>query len=280
MSDFALRLIIYLSSAFVLSFVLCLMIYRFPREKNVIKFEAVCPKCGEKASIWRFIPFFGYIFARGKYKCCDEKMSISRLLVPVFLLGLCALSIWIVDADFADFDKLFPKNFENASAYLEAHRILLCLFSAIMLVVIFSDFETFIIPDTCHIVTIILGILAIVFKMTSVLSGILGGVIFFVSFFVIQRIAIRLTQNEDALGGGDVKLMGVCGLFLGADKCLLGLLIGAFSAFLIEGILILLKVKKRGEGVAFGPYLAIGMIIAAFVGNFILGSWYNLLQIG
>ena len=257
------RYIIYICSAYLLSFVLCLMAYRLPREKNVIKYQAVCDECEEHVSWWRFIPLFGYIFARGKYGKCGHKMSISRLLIPLFAMGLAAFTVFQV------------KDCDKAK---EMYRIIVLLFSLTMLVVVFTDFETFIIPDTCHVIVIILAILAMVFGYTDVLWGILGGVIFFVSFYVIAWIAIKKTGNKDALGGGDIKLMGVCGLFLGASRCLLGLLMGSLAAFLIEGILLITKLKKE-RGVAFGPYLAIGMMVAAYYGETILNAYNKLLGI-
>lgn len=255
------RYLIYIGAAYLISFLLCLMIYRLPREKNVIKYQALCDECEEKVDWWRFIPLFGYIFARGKYGPCGHKMSVSRLLVPIIAMGLAALSVFSV------------KDCENAK---EMYRIIVLLFSLTMVIVIFTDFETFIIPDTVHVIVIILAILAMIFKYTSVLWGILGGIIFFVSFYLIAWIAIRKTGNKDALGGGDIKLMGVCGLFLGASRCLIGLLIGSFAAMLIEGFLILTKIKKKG-GVAFGPYLAMGMMVAAFYGDAILQAYNHML---
>ena len=256
------RYLIYIGAAYIVSFILCLMIYRLPREKNVIKYQAVCDECEEHVSWWHFIPLFGYIFAKGKYGPCGHKMSISRLLVPIFAMGLAALTVFTV------------KDCENAT---EMYRIIALLFTLVMLVIIFTDFETYIIPDTCHVIVIILAILAMVFKYTDVLWGILGGVIFFVSFYVIAWIAIRKTGNKDALGGGDIKMMGVCGLFLGAGKCLLGLLIGSLLGFIFEAII--LRKFRQDKGVAFGPYLAIGMIIATFHGDVIINAYNHLLGI-
>jgi len=258
------RYLIYIGAAYVISFILCLMIYRLPREKNVIKYQAVCDECEEHVSWWHFIPLFGYIFSKGKYGACGHKMSISRLLVPIFAMGLAALTVFTI------------KDCETYNA-TELYRIIVLLFSLTMLIVVFTDFETYIIPDTCHIIVIILAILAMVFKFTDVLWGILGGVIFFISFYVIAWIAIKKTGNKDALGGGDIKLMGVCGLFLGAGKCLLGLLIGSILGFVLEGI-ILRKIRKE-KGVAFGPYLAFGMMIAAFYGDVIINAYNHLLGI-
>jgi len=259
------RYLIYMGAAYIISFVLCYMIYRLPRGKNVIKYESKCPECEEKSGFWRLIPLFGYIFARGKYKC-GHKISLSRLLVPIFAIGIAALTVFIVP----DCEKY---------GATEMYRIIVCLFCLTMLIIVFTDFETFIIPDTCHIIVIILAILAMVFGFTDVLWGILGGVIFFVSFYVIAWIAIRKTGNKDALGGGDIKLMGVAGLFLGASRCLLGLVIGSLAGFLIEGILLMTKIKNREKGVAFGPYLAIGMMIAAFYGQMIINAYNHMLGI-
>jgi len=257
------RYLIYMGAAYLLSFLLCFLIYRLPREKNVIKYESICPECEEKVSFWRFIPFFGYIFARGKYGKCGHRLSVSRLLVPIFAIGLAALTVFTI------------KDCETFNA-TEMYRILVILFSLVMVIIVFTDFETFIIPDTCHVIVIILAILAMVFKFTSVLWGILGGVIFFVSFYAIAWLAIKKTGNKDALGGGDIKMMAVCGLFLGAGRCLLGLLIGSMAGLIIEGILFATKVRKE-RGVAFGPYLAIGMMIAAFYGDAIIQAYNHLL---
>lgn len=255
--------IIYMASAFILSFFLCMMIYRLPREKNVIKYESVCPSCEEHVGAYHFIPFFGYLFRKGKYKCCDAKMSISRLLVPLLTIGLFALCVW---------------RGEDCSNAKEMYRILMCLFSAVMLIVIFTDFETMIIPDSYHVVIIILAILGMVFKYTTVVSALSGAAVFFVAFYVIAAIAERKTGKE-ALGGGDIKLMGVCGLFLGLGRTLVGLLIGSFLGFVIELLLIAFKAKKKGQYVAFGPYLAIGMLFALTFGNTILDAYFKLFGI-
>lgn len=252
--------IIYIASAFVLSFILCYLIYRLPREKNVIKYESVCPHCEEKISIFYHIPFFGFLFSKGKYRCCDGKMSISRLLVPILAMGLFALCVW---------------RGEDCEKAKEMYRIIMCLFSAVLLIVIFSDYEEMIIPDTCHVLIIILAILGMVFGYTSVTSSLLGGVIFFISMYAIAAIAERRTGKE-ALGGGDIKLMGVCGLFLGLGKTLFGLIVGSLLGFIIELILVAVKVKEKGQYVALGPYLAFGMLLALLFGDAVLDAYFKL----
>lgn len=252
--------IIYIASAFLLSFLLIYLIYRLPREKNVIKYKSNCPHCEEKISIFYHIPFFGFLFSKGKYRCCENKMSISKLLVPILTMGLFALCVWR------------GQDYENAK---ELYRILMCLFSAVLVIVIFSDFETMIIPDTCHVLIIILAILSMIFGYTTITSALLGGTIFFISFYIIAIIAERKT-GKMALGGGDIKLMGVCGLFLGLGKTLVGLLIGSFLGLIIEVILVSIKVKEKGRYIALGPYLAIGMLVAVLFGDAILELYFKL----
>lgn len=72
---------------------------------------------------------------------------------------------------------------------------------------------------------------------------------------------------------GDVKLMGVLGLFLGWKYTILCLLLsfiigGVFSVFLL-----VLKIKGRKDTIAFGPWLVAGFFITTIFGNNIL-DWY------
>ena len=76
-----------------------------------------------------------------------------------------------------------------------------------------------------------------------------------------------------AFGGGDIKLMGACGAFLGWKITL----VSAFIAILFGGMwgigLLLGKKKSRKDHFAFGPFLCIGMVIGLLWGGQII-SWY------
>ncbi|MDE6600584.1 MAG: prepilin peptidase, partial [Lachnospiraceae bacterium] len=74
-----------------------------------------------------------------------------------------------------------------------------------------------------------------------------------------------------AIGGGDVKLMAACGLLLGWKLIILAFLLGCVLGAVIHVI----RMKASGEGrvLAMGPYLSMGVLIAALWGEQML-DWY------
>ena len=104
----------------------------------------------------------------------------------------------------------------------------------------------------------ILAILRMIHDPTLLQSSILG-------FFVLSIPMLFLTLRHGGLGGGDIKLTAACGLFLGADALLVGFLIAALSALTARTALHLFHKQNVERTFAFGPYLSIGFILAAFL---------------
>jgi leader peptidase (prepilin peptidase)/N-methyltransferase len=84
-------------------------------------------------------------------------------------------------------------------------------------------------------------------------------------------LAIYLLSGGRAIGGGDVKLMAVCGMFLGWQNVLLALVIGCIVGSIIH--IARMKITKTSNVLAMGPYLAIGIVAASLFGQQII-SWY------
>ena len=74
-----------------------------------------------------------------------------------------------------------------------------------------------------------------------------------------------------AIGGGDVKLMAACGLLLGWKLIILAFLLGCVLGAVIH--VIRMKVSGEGRVLAMGPYLSLGVLIAALWGERML-DWY------
>lgn len=73
------------------------------------------------------------------------------------------------------------------------------------------------------------------------------------------------------MGGGDVKLMAVCGLLLGWKLILLAFLTGCVLGAVIHSVRML--VSKESHVLAMGPYLSMGVMLAALFGNAWI-DWY------
>jgi leader peptidase (prepilin peptidase)/N-methyltransferase len=99
--------------------------------------------------------------------------------------------------------------------------------------------------------------------LAYLLGGLLGG----------GALLLLALASPRAMGLGDVKLGLFLGLFLGYPLILVAL----FLAFVIGGlfslVLLALQRLRRGQAVAFGPYLALGGVIALLYGYNLLTWW-------
>ena len=135
----------------------------------------------------------------------------------------------------------------------------------ILLAIAVIDFNTTEIPDSLIIALISLAIVSIWLQPDiSLLSRIIG-------FFSIALPMLLLTLViPGAFGGGDIKLIAVCGFLLGWQQTLLAF----FIALLLGGsyaiYLMLSGKRKRGEHMVFGPAICVGIAVSIYFGRIIL----------
>lgn len=148
------------------------------------------------------------------------------------------------------------------------------LSSAILLTVLtiaaFIDLEFQIIPDNIVLPTAAAGVLLYVFLGKEIFLYHLAG--FAVGFGVIFLIAVL---SKGGMGGGDVKLFGTAGLFLGARLTILALFLSFVFGSAISLILIALKVKSIKDYIPFGPFISLAAITSLFFGDKII-FWFVL----
>jgi leader peptidase (prepilin peptidase)/N-methyltransferase len=75
------------------------------------------------------------------------------------------------------------------------------------------------------------------------------------------------------MGGGDIKLIAMIGAFLGWEKMLLTIMLGALSGSIVGIILMIVFRKGRKYAVPFGPFLSLGAMVSLFWGT-VLIDWY------
>ena len=113
------------------------------------------------------------------------------------------------------------------------------------------DYKKRIIPDRVHVIIMVSALLS----QFSIIQSILGLLILPIPFI------IPIFSNEDSIGGGDIKLVGAIGFFLGLTKGTLAMVIGLSLSTIVS---LLLK-KNRNQLVPLAPYLATGSIIAFLI---------------
>lgn len=146
------------------------------------------------------------------------------------------------------------------------------IYVIILLCVAWQDYKTRIIHNKFHIIIFSLAIVQMLliseYRITDRLIGMLA---------VSVPMLLLTLLIPGGFGGGDIKLMAASGFFLGTSSilCAMNLAIIAGSVY---GIIMLKNRKRdRKDQFAFGPFLAIGLSIAAFWGNEIV-SWYLKIQ--
>jgi leader peptidase (prepilin peptidase)/N-methyltransferase len=229
------------------------VIYRLPNNNSIVSPPSSCGSCGHRLGPLDLVPVLSYAFLGGKCRHCGEKISARYPLVELLTGGLFALLFWRYGISI-DFIK---------------YAILAC----ILISAGFIDIDHRIIPDRLNLFGLIIGVIFLVIPGSrSIKSSLLGFLVGGGFLFIVALI------SRGAMGGGDIKLFAIIGLFLGLEKTILAL----FLTFILGGIvgilLIALKIKSRKDYIPFGPFISIGAFIAIMWYNNLIMYYFNILN--
>ncbi len=234
-------------------------IVRMPRAESIAGPRSRCPYCNNKIS-WRDnIPLVSYILLAGKCRHCNMKISFQY-----FIIELLTALVFLFIYDYYGLSLDFP---------------IYALFFSLLLVATFVDIKYRIIPDEVSVGGIVLGLLlSFVFPhmqiASSNVSGLAAsglGVIAGAGITYLTGVAGTFVFKKEAMGLGDVKLMGAVGAFLGWKLAILTFFIAPFFGA-VYGIVILFR--KGSHLIAYGPFLSIAAVIALFYGEAIIRSLF------
>lgn len=148
------------------------------------------------------------------------------------------------------------------------------ILSLLLIVIFFIDLRHRIIPDVISLPGIVLGFFFSFFvqspSVVNSLIGILvGGVLFYLS-----AVLGEFLFKKESMGGGDIKLAMMLGAFMGWQKILLVFLLSAVLGATVGGIAIFFsKNVKETKMIPFGPFLALGTILAVFLGDVLISAY-------
>lgn len=234
------------------------VIYRVPLHQSISYPPSHCPKCNHQLSWFHNIPILSYLFLGGKCAYCKDKISPQYILVEIsncLLWLLCVYIFWDMNVVYA---------------------LLSMAICSILLVIFWIDIEHKLIFDRFQIMLLILGVALIFFDSRMLwwehlIGALVGGGIFLAIYYIAY-----LVLHKEAMGGGDVKLMAVCGLILGWKNVLLAIVIGAICATIVLGLYAIIHKSNRNTEFPFAPFLVFGTYIALFYGQTILDFYFNL----
>lgn len=231
-------------------------IYRIPEGKSIVNPPSHCPKCNTRLKVKDLIPILSYLISGRKCRYCKEKIA-SRYALVELLTGILFLLIY---------------NFYG----LKIKTIYFLILVSLLLIITFIDIDYYIIPDELIIIGCVFAIIVNIFNIgTTITDSILGGLISAGGMLVLIKL-IELIVKKECMGGGDIKLFGMLGLFLGIKYGLLTIIISIYVGA-IYGIIVIIysriKKFKYNSMIPYGPFISISAIIVIMYGNEII-KWY------
>lgn len=225
------------------------LIYRIPKGEEFVKTASHCMTCGHNLSWFELIPLVSWLVQGGKCRSCGTKLSAQYPIVEA-LNG----SMWLLTGI------LFRGDWLTVGLY--------CILFSMLMVLSVIDWRTFTIPNGINLVILILGIIRLVTDLGRWPLYLIG----LVSVSGVFLLLHILTRGQ-GLGMGDVKLVGAAGLLLGWPKMILAVLVGSLSGAIIHSV----RMKGGADRkLAFGPYLAAGIWLAALVGGPLIRAYLSL----
>ncbi len=246
-----LYLIIFLYGIVIGSF-LNVLIYRLPKKENIVTTRSHCMNCGYQLKWYDLVPIFSYLALGGRCRKCKTRISVQYPIIEA-LNGILYLIIFI-------------------RLGMSVDSLLYCLLFSALLTLSVIDFRTYEIPVGINVFILLLGLVRVVTDWSNWSDYLIGFLA--VSIFLYL---IYIVTHGRGIGGGDVKLMAVCGLVLGWKLVVLGFFLGCIIGSICH--LIRMKVSDADHVLAMGPYLSVGVMIAALFGNQMI-HWYLTVCLG
>jgi leader peptidase (prepilin peptidase)/N-methyltransferase len=224
-------------------------IVRLPNDMSLLRPPSTCPRCKHPIAWHDNIPVVSWLLLKGRCRHCGEPISAQYPIIEA-AVGV----IWVAAVLFYG---------------VTMHALAAALFATLLLGIAVTDGRHYLIPDEYTWGGLVLGLgLSLVGGVNGFLHSVLGAGVGFVLLFAVAR-AGQWAFKEEAMGGGDIKMMAMVGSFLGWKGVLLTVFLGALLGSLI---FVPLSLRKK-RLVPFGVFLALGAGVTFVFGDTII-VWY------
>jgi leader peptidase (prepilin peptidase) / N-methyltransferase len=263
-------------------------IYRIPWQKSVIWPSSRCPRCWSAIAPQDNIPVVSWLALRGECRHCGSGISVRYPLVEA-LVGLLFLGAFLVDVVATPRGPwwVIPTGALIAAAY---HAT----FLALLVAATFIDFDVLEIPDGITVTGMVVGLLmgtiwpgirpapsAASTHLQGFLVGFLGLVVG-AGLTQFVRMTAGFVFRKEAMGLGDVTLMGMIGAFMGWQAAVLTFFIGPFFGLVPAAWKMLNNLRKWLGGsqlsnsdreIPYGPYLSMAAAALLFAWPIVWSGW-------
>ena len=262
----------FMMGACIASF-LNVVIWRVPRGESIVSPPSHCPKCGAEIRWWQNLPILSWLALRGKCAKCRAPISPRYIIVEtiggvLFLaafwrFGAFAPFMWVwlalmIAGSFIDFDHQLLPDFVTVGGMvygvvLSLASWLVAPYIRVPALPLYPTLQPFAVPPLNSLVGLVFG---------------------FGLLWLIRWLGTKAFKRE-AMGMGDVFLMGAVGALFGPVAVLMTLVLSSLFGSVV-GIALVLAAKARiGRFVAipYGPYICLGCLAWMFWGPELV-AWY------
>jgi leader peptidase (prepilin peptidase)/N-methyltransferase len=226
-----------------------LCIDRLPLDESIVRPPSHCPSCQRRLSALDLIPLLSYLWLRGRCRYCGASIPVRIPAVELATGLIFAFLYW-----------KFGISGELAMSLV---------YASFLIVIFFIDLEHLLILNKVVYPGIVVAFAFSFFwpgldPVDSLIGGAIGFGMLFLPYLVYSK----------GMGAGDVKLALMVGLMNGYPEALVAVIIAILAGGLLAMLLLTLRLKKRGEGIPFGPFLAVAAMAALLWGETIW-DWYT-----
>ena len=241
------------------SFLGC-MGWRICKGESILEGRSHCDSCGHVLNARDLIPIISYIKNKGRCAYCKAQISAMNLYGELVLAAAFVLTTLCFDITWKLAFALF--------------------FVCILYLVSVTDIYEQIIPDGALLAAIGMRIVYFVlvegFQWKGLLELFVDGLVISLPLLLLVLVMEHILKKE-AMGGGDIKLLFVTGLYLGWERNLLAI----FLACIIGIVIGMVQMRKKEdeaemEYFPFGPSIAVGAVLSLWIGEPIIEAYVSL----
>ncbi len=227
---------------------------RIVRGEDFVKGKSRCRSCGHELGARDLIPLFSWLLSGGKCRYCKAKVS-ARYPLTEFVFAMLMVGLYL--------------RYGIGGRFVAYAGLTGALF-----VLSLVDLESFEIPDGCLLAGLAffaVDAVAQIGDIKEIAFHLAAGIVFGGSLLVLSLVMDRVLGRE-SLGGGDIKLFALTGLYFGFIRTMLLVII---SCFIGLGFAAVYKKNHDSEGGAFpfGPSIAIAAYVIMLFGDR-MAAWY------
>jgi len=249
--SFSLLIVCAVVAGLLIGSFLTVVVDRVPQGESVVAPPSRCGSCGLRLGPLDLVPVLSWAALRGRCRQCGTKIGIEPIVLELTTAGLFVL---------------MAVHFEDMRAAIPAY----CILCATLIAQTWIDLRTQRLPREITYTGMVLGgialtVAAIVLdEPERIWMAALGAAIALVTMWLIYKL------SRGGMGDGDVRLAPLLGMFLGwinPGIVLPGLFFGFIAGAVVGVVMMAVNRAGRRTAVPFGPFLALGTIVAIFVGQ-------------